>query len=91
MPGLLVTGMFGGPGDSCYFLHETAYCEEGSVLQFDRTTKALACLPDPCRPANSKLWPDDLPFAPSKDGFCYQFNEVRRHTNLFSCFLANLV
>lgn len=69
--------MFPGPNDSCYFLYEKAYCRAGSVLQFDRTSKTLTCRPDPCSHVNSRLWPDDLPYAPRpKDGFCYQFNEV---------------
>ncbi|XP_066949467.1 uncharacterized protein [Macrobrachium rosenbergii] len=68
-------GMFPGPQDTCYFLHEPAYCLKGSVLQFDKPTKSLVCRPDPCGHINNNLWPDDLPYAPHKDGFCYQFNE----------------
>lgn len=69
-------GMFPGPQETCYFLHEPAYCYEGSVLQFDKATKSLVCKPDPCGHINNNLWPDDLPYAPRpKDGYCYQFNE----------------
>nr|XP_045582251.1 uncharacterized protein LOC123745594 isoform X2 [Procambarus clarkii] len=68
-------GMFPGPQDTCYFLYEPAYCQQGSVLQFDKTTKTLTCKADPCGNINMHLWPDDLPYAPRKDGFCYQFNE----------------
>lgn len=67
-------GMFPGPDDQCYYLYEQAFCSEGNVLQFDNETKALTCLPDPCRVANANLWTDDLPFAPYQGTFCYQFN-----------------
>ncbi|XP_071552898.1 uncharacterized protein [Panulirus ornatus] len=68
-------GMFPGPHDNCYYLYEPAYCPQGSVLQFDKNTKTLTCKPDPCGYVNRNLWPDDLPYAPRKDGYCYQFNE----------------
>ncbi|KAK8736282.1 hypothetical protein OTU49_004912 [Cherax quadricarinatus] len=68
-------GMFPGPHDTCYFLYEPAYCQQGSVLQFDKTTKTLTCKADPCGHVNSDLWPDLLPYAPRKDGSCYRFNE----------------
>ena len=81
--------MFPGPNDSCYFLYEKAYCSPGSVLQFDRNTKTLTCRPDPCSHVNSRLWPDDLPYAPRpKDGFCYQFNEV---VILTYCYVSKLI
>lgn len=80
----LSPGMFPGPNNTCYFLYESAYCAVGSVLQFDRATKTLTCKPDPCSYVNSKLWPDDLPYAPRpKDGYCYQFNEVVITPNFF--------
>ncbi|CAL4137012.1 unnamed protein product, partial [Meganyctiphanes norvegica] len=75
-------GMFPGPNGMCHFLYEPSFCPEGSVLQFDRPTKTLGCKPDPCGSVNTKLWPDDLPFAPLDDGYCYQFNEVRIITGI---------
>ncbi|KAK7069852.1 hypothetical protein SK128_026229 [Halocaridina rubra] len=69
-------GMFPGPQDICYYLHESAYCYKDSVLQFNKPSKTLICKLDPCGHVNENLWPDDLPYAPnSKDGYCYQFNE----------------
>ncbi|XP_068212718.1 uncharacterized protein [Palaemon carinicauda] len=69
-------GMFPGPRDTCYFLHEPAYCNKSSVLQFEKSTKSLVCKSDPCGHINKNLWPDDLPYAPHEDGYCYQFNEL---------------
>lgn len=40
--------------------------------------RTLICGKDPCGHVNANLWPDDLPFAPRDDGYCYQFNEVRK-------------
>ncbi|KAG7173879.1 hypothetical protein Hamer_G020027 [Homarus americanus] len=68
-------GMFPGPSDTCYFLYEPGYCQQGSVVMFDKYTKTLTCKVDPCGHVNNDLWPDDLPYAPRKDGYCYQFNE----------------
>ncbi|XP_047498048.1 uncharacterized protein LOC125045047 [Penaeus chinensis] len=67
-------GTFPGPDDQCYYLYEQAFCYKGNVMQFDNETKTLTCRPDPCRDANKYLWPDDLPYAPRGDGYCYQFN-----------------
>ncbi|XP_018020244.1 uncharacterized protein LOC108676639 [Hyalella azteca] len=68
-------GMYHGPGGRCYTLFDPAYCAHGTVLQFHQASKTLMCGQDPCGHVNSNLWPEDLPFAPREDGFCYQFNE----------------
>ncbi|KAF2353014.1 protein of unknown function DUF4789 [Trinorchestia longiramus] len=68
-------GMYQGPDGQCFILYDPAYCAQGTVLQFHQASKTLMCGNDPCGHVNSNLWPDDLPFAPREDGFCYQFNE----------------